>query len=171
MIYTLGLVVAGAMASCDNAAMERKMENLERRVAQLEGGGRTNTPVATQPVASATPEVPTGPAPAFQFEETDWDFGDIQEGTVAEHVFKFTNNGEAPLIISDAQGSCGCTVPQYSSEPIPVGGEGEITVKFNSQGRTGNQVKYVTLTANTNPSITRLSIRSNVEATAAMPAE
>ncbi|MEL6536840.1 MAG: DUF1573 domain-containing protein [Bacteroidota bacterium] len=169
-VYTLAFAMVGALTSCGDAAYERKLENLERRVAQLENNG--NTPAAIpQPVASQTPAAPGGLLPTFNFEETSFDFGTIQEGTKAVHIFKFTNQGEAPLLISEAQGSCGCTVPSYPKEPIPVGGTGEIRVEFNSQGRTGNQQKFVSLTANTNPSITRLSIKAEVEAAAAVPAE
>jgi len=168
-VYTLAFAMVGALSSCGDAALERKMENLERRVAQLENNGSTPAP---QPIANQAPAVPDGPLPTFNFAETSFDFGNIQEGTKAVHVFKFTNEGEAPLIISEAQGSCGCTVPSYPKEPIPVGGTGEIRVEFNSQGRTGNQQKFVSLTANTNPSITRLSIKAEVEpAAAAVPAE
>ncbi|HAA15643.1 MAG TPA: DUF1573 domain-containing protein [Cytophagales bacterium] len=171
-VYTLAFAVIGALSSCGDAALERKMENLERRVAQLENNGGSTT-AAPQPIANQAPAVPDGPLPTFNFEETSFDFGTIQEGTKAVHVFKFTNEGEAPLIISEAQGSCGCTVPSYPKEPIPVGATGEIRVEFNSQGRTGNQQKFVSLTANTNPSITRLSIKAQVDpaAGATTPAE
>lgn len=168
--YTLGLaVVAMGLTSCDNAAMERKLENLENRVAQLEGNGKPAAPNTT-PVAAPTPE-PTGPLPSFEFAETEHDFGKITEGVVAEHIFKFTNNGEAPLMISQANGSCGCTVPEWPKEPIPVGGTGEIKVSFNSQGRVGQQQKFVSIQANTNPGVTRLAIRAEVEAAAGAPAE
>ena len=99
---------------------------------------------------------------AFEFAETEWDFGDIQEGTTVEHVFKFTNSGEAPLIIYNAAGSCGCTVPNWPREAIAPGAEGEIQVKFNSSGRSGVNKKTVTITANTVPNKKMLNITSNV---------
>ena len=170
IVYTLGVALIGALVSCGDATMDRKVENLERRVAQLENNGRP-APAQNTPIANAQPETPSGPLGSFQFAETNHDFGNIQEGTKAVHVFTFTNDGEAPLIISKAEGSCGCTVPSYPKEPIPVGGTGEIRVEFNSQGRPGNQQKFVSLTANTDPSITRLSIKSFVESAAGAPAE
>ena len=86
--------------------------------------------------------------PVMQFEAVEHDFGTIDQGTNVEHLFKFTNTGNAPLVVVDAKSSCGCTVPTWSRESIPPGGEGEMLVKFNGSGQ--NQVsKTVTITANT----------------------
>jgi hypothetical protein len=101
-------------------------------------------------------------SPTFQFNEEFHDFGDIDEGNMVEHIFKFTNTGDAPLIISNAQGSCGCTVPQWPRNPIAPGEEEEIKVSFNSAGRAGKQDKRVTLSANTVPNTYVLNITSNV---------
>ena len=86
--------------------------------------------------------------PVMEFETTEHDFGTIDQGTNVEHLFKFKNTGDAPLVVVDAKSSCGCTVPTWSRESIPPGGEGEMLVKFNGSGQ--NQVsKTVTVTANT----------------------
>ena len=66
------------------------------------------------------------------------------------------------LIISSATASCGCTVPEWPKEPIPVGEEGEIAVRFNSAKKPGVQNKTITITANTYPKINRLRIKANV---------
>lgn len=87
--------------------------------------------------------------PVMTFAETEHDFGNINEGDVVEHLFKFTNTGKAPLVIVNAKGSCGCTVPQYSKEPVQPGATGELLVKFNSNGKPNAQNKQVTITANT----------------------
>lgn len=100
--------------------------------------------------------------PVFTFEEESYDFGTIEEGAVAEHDFVFTNTGDAPLIITNAQGSCGCTVPNPPKEPIAPGEQGTIHVSFNSNGRTGNQQKTVTLNANTVPNTKVLKISAQV---------
>jgi hypothetical protein len=55
------------------------------------------------------------------------------------------------MIISNAKGSCGCTVPQWPKEPIAPGSQGEISVQFNSKGKKGSQNKTVTLTTTTTP--------------------
>jgi len=96
------------------------------------------------------------------FSEMEWNFGEIQEGEKANHTFTFTNTGTEPLIISNAKGSCGCTIPEWPAEPIAPGGTGEIQVVFNSKGKNGDQTKTVTITANTNPVSTRLILKGKV---------
>ena len=107
---------------------------------------------------------PDGPLPAFQFKSDSFDFGIITEGDIVEHVFEFENAGAAPLVISSATASCGCTVPEWPKEPIPVGERGSIKVQFNSSNKPGIQNKTVTVTANTDPKVNTLKIRAFVEA-------
>lgn len=165
----LSLTVVALLASCGNSELESRITKLEGKVAALEGkagvasvSSPTITPV-NNPTPAATPaEKPEGPLPTFSFSEELHDFGTIKDGDVVEHVFSFTNTGAAPLIISDAKGSCGCTVPEWPKEPIPVGGTGELRVKFNSKNKPGIQNKTVTITANTWPTTQRLRIKANV---------
>ncbi len=96
------------------------------------------------------------------FEKTKHDFGRINEGDKVSTTFTFKNTGKVPLIIRDAQGSCGCTVPKWPSEPIPVGREGSIEVTFDSNGKSGQTEKTVTVTANTQPSNTVLILKSTI---------
>jgi Protein of unknown function (DUF1573) len=99
----------------------------------------------------------------MKFEESEFDFGTIKEGDVVKHVFKFTNVGATDLIISDARGSCGCTIPSYPKEPIAVGASGEILVEFNSKNKAGANQKFVSIVANTYPEVTTISIKANVD--------
>ena len=167
----LGLTVVALLASCGNNELESRITKLEGKVAALEGkGGVASTAPAITPVsgsnvntANATEEEkPDGPLPSFKFEEELHDFGTLKDGDVVEHIFSFVNNGEAPLIISNAKGSCGCTVPEWPKEPIPVGGKGELKVKFNSKGKPGVQNKSVTIVSNSWPKTKRLTIKANV---------
>lgn len=154
-------------SSCNNSQIEDRVDKLEQRLAVIEGkGGQAagNSAVGDPSITQvADVQETSGPAGAFQFETTEYDFGNVKEGTVVEHTFKFKNVGEAPLIIQNASASCGCTVPSYSKEPIPVGGTGEIQVKFNSDNRVGVQNKTVTITANTKPAISTVKIKGTVE--------
>lgn len=100
--------------------------------------------------------------PEISFNEEFHNFGEIEEGVVVEHIFRFTNEGEGPLIISNASGSCGCTVPDWPRQPIAPGASGEIKVSFNSAGRAGKQDKRVTLTTNAVPQTKVLNITSTV---------
>ena len=117
----------------------------------------TATTPATTPVAPASTELPAkaveevdpAVAPIMTFQETEFDFGNIQKDEVVSHVFSFTNTGKSDLIISNAKASCGCTVPEYPKTPIAAGETSEIRVEFNSKGKKGPQNKTVTITANT----------------------
>ena len=94
--------------------------------------------------------------PEFNFEKELHDFGQLVDGEKVSYSFKFTNSGDAPLIISNAKGSCGCR------DPIAPGESGSIDVTFNSSGRSGKQNKAITLTANTNPNRKVINITSEV---------
>ena len=100
--------------------------------------------------------------PSFNFKKEEHDFGILIDGEKVTYSFLFTNSGDAPLIISNAKGSCGCTVPNYPKEPIAPGATASIDVTFDSKGRTGKQSKVVTLTANTNPNRKVIRINSEV---------
>jgi len=103
----------------------------------------------------------------IKFESLEINYGSIEKGADGVRVFKFTNTGTAPLIISNAQGSCGCTVPTYPKEPIMPGEKGEIRVKYDTQ-RVGAFTKYVTLTTNaTSGTSTQLKISGDVKPEAA----
>jgi len=99
---------------------------------------------------------------AMTFERDLHDFGEITQGDKAETEFRFTNTGSSELIISDASGSCGCTVPEWPKEPIPPGGSGVIKVVFDSGKKSGQVSKTVTVVANTNPARTTLTIKGNI---------
>jgi hypothetical protein len=164
---------AAAFTSCKDRNQEKKIAELESRLAELEGkkavGTSTSAPTpATQPV---TEEKPTGPLPKFEFATMDHDFGAIKEGDVVEYTYAFKNTGDAPLIIQGAQGSCGCTVPDWTKQPIAPGATGFVKAKFDSKGKTNLQNKTVTVTANTWPKQTVLRFKAMVNPTAAAPSQ
>lgn len=95
---------------------------------------------------------------------TEWNYGTIEKSSTGVRFFKFTNTGTDPLVISNAKGSCGCTVPSYPKEPIMPGEAGYIKVKYDTK-RVGAFTKYVTLTTNAaSNTTTRLKITGTVEA-------
>jgi hypothetical protein len=110
-----------------------------------------------------TPAAPVGPTTTIKYEQESFDFGVVNEGDLVTHTFKFKNTGTEPLTISNAKASCGCTVPNWSKEPVAPGASGEIKVEFNSKGKPGNQSKRVTVTANTNPTDTFIEIKGMVK--------
>lgn len=98
----------------------------------------------------------------MEFEEIEWNFGEINQGESVEYAFNFTNTGSDPLIITSAKGSCGCTVPVWPREPVAPGESGVIDVKFNSKGKKGKQNKRVTLITNMVPSQKVLTVKGQV---------
>jgi len=100
--------------------------------------------------------------PDVKFETDKFDFGTLQQGEKKTTIFKFTNTGNSDLIIQDAKGSCGCTVPDFPKEPVKPGNSGIIKVTFNSEGKSGIQNKSVTLITNCIPSTKFLAIKANV---------
>lgn len=126
----------------------------------------TETPatIAPAPPAKATAVEKRSPEEAsrFSWEKQEHNFGDISASEKVSHTFRFTNTGKVPMMISDASGSCGCTVPDYPKNPIAPGAGGEITVTFDPANKQGMTSKIVTLRANTESGIERIVIKANI---------
>ncbi|WP_419214167.1 DUF1573 domain-containing protein [Maribacter sp. X9] len=148
IVLVVGLVSMVAFTSCkENASSKIKTDNVAEAAVRDE---------ASKAV------------PVMSFEKSEHDFGTIEQGTPQETAFKFTNTGTAPLIITDAKSSCGCTVPNPPKDPIAPGETGELTVKFNGSGQ--NQVtKTITVTANTEKGSEILRIKAFVNPKGAAP--
>lgn len=159
--WALG-IVAVLFTACRDKDAEKKIAALEARLSEIEGKSATQ-PVSTPAVQPVQPETkPEGPLPAISFDKIEHDFGTIPQGKAVSYTYTFKNTGEAPLIIQSAQPTCGCTVSNYSKDPIPVGGSGFVTAEFD--GKTpGMQNKSVTVTANTWPAKTVLTFKAMVE--------
>lgn len=99
----------------------------------------------------------------MSFDKVEHDFGTIAAGTPQQTIFTFKNIGDAPLIITNARSSCGCTVPDYPrNTPIAPGETGELLIMFNGTGM--NQVtKSIALTTNTKAGSETLIIKAFVE--------
>ena len=98
---------------------------------------------------------------SFKWAVTAYDFGKIPMNKPVTHVFKFTNTGSEPLVIASVQASCGCTVAEYSKEPIGPGGEGFVKATYNA-ARAGVFNKTVTVNANTAAGAVVLNITGEV---------
>lgn len=127
------------------ACNEKSRESQKLETNTIETNGNTNT------------------EPVISFINKIWDFGTIIDGELVEHTFRFTNTGTKDLVISSASASCGCTIPEWSKEPIAPGEKGEIKVLFNSNGKKDMVTKDITILANTNPVKTVLQIKVFVE--------
>ena len=160
------ILVVAAFALFWTTGCDKK--NAETTATTTETVAETPTAVVNNPNTTNPQEIQTATeAPAISFKETSHDFGDIKEGDVVNHTFEFTNTGKAPLIIESATSTCGCTVPEVPKEPIAPGKQGKISVQFSSAGKGGTQqLKVISIKANTQPEITQVNIKANVTAAA-----
>ena len=125
------------------------------------GDETISTDVVSNPVSADDTESKED-LPIMEFETQLQEFGTIVQGEKARMTFAFKNVGDSELIISSANGSCGCTVPDYPKTPISPGEEGVIEVLFDSKGKMGKQHKKVYIVANTNPASNVIAISGNV---------
>ena len=144
--------------SADRASFERTAAVSANNVKQKKAAMESVDPLKT----TASKTAPAGPVTTMEFAETNHDFGTITQDSENTKVFSFTNTGTEPLIIENAKGSCGCTVPEYPKEPIPPGEQGEIKVVYKPGKQKNAQSKNVTITANTLPEKSVLTIKANV---------
>jgi hypothetical protein len=128
-IVVLTLLLIG-IAACnnDNPSSKIKEENLEKTKQKMENLNKF---------------------PVMKFETREIDFGTHNEGEILDTVFKFTNTGEMPLIITNVKTSCGCTTPYWPKKPIAPGEKEQIKVRFNTAHKPGKQSKTITIHANT----------------------
>jgi uncharacterized protein (DUF58 family) len=98
----------------------------------------------------------------IKFKTESHDFGKIEEGTIATFTFEFTNTGTAPVVISNASPSCGCTTPDWTKEPVMPGKTGKVTASFSSAGRPGGFSKTVTVVSNAETPQIILSFKGEV---------
>jgi hypothetical protein len=148
ILYSLTIAFALFATGCKNnetAKEENKVstEEVKNPATATEGGENADLPV-------------------FTFEKETHDFGTITQGEKVSYNFKFKNTGKGNLLITNASATCGCTVPDYTREPVAPGSEGVITVTFDSGGKEGKISKTVTLTANTVPNTKVLTINADI---------
>ena len=104
----------------------------------------------------------SGKLPVLEFDKTEHDFGNIENGTPVETVFTYKNVGESPLVVTDIKSTCGCTVPQdWDRTPLATGESSTFTVKFNGKGN-GMTTKSLTVVANTAKGNEVVRIKANI---------
>lgn len=102
----------------------------------------------------------------IKFDKTTHNFGEFSESNPkVTYTFTFTNVGDGPLVIHQAVASCGCTVPEYTQEPVLPGKTGTIKVTYNGEGRyPGHFKKSITLRTNATTEMVRLFIEGDMKA-------
>lgn len=137
-------------------------KNDSSSVQRLDGG--PNSEMIKNPATANLP-TDTNQLARISYEMPEYDFGTVKEGDIVNYSFKFTNTGKVPLTILKARSSCGCTIPVWPEDPIPPGGTSEINAKFDTDGKMNNQVKVITVTANTYPNESRVKLKGIVTPT------
>ena len=125
-----------------------------------------NTTTPTPSAQAVQANVSSGAS--FQWENTMYNFGNINQGEVVNYTFKFTNNGTEDLLIQSASASCGCTVPTWPKEPILPGEKSVIKVKYDTK-RLGAINKSVTITSNATEATKVIRIKGNIIAPKTTP--
>lgn len=115
------------------------------------------------PATASTATVQSNEWPQATFQDTLIDLGRMVEGELRDVQFHFINTGSKPLVIADVSSSCGCTVARdWPKEAIQSGGTGNISVRFDSRGRAGENTKIVYVVTNAVPSTYALTLKSRV---------
>jgi uncharacterized cupredoxin-like copper-binding protein len=156
----MNLLLPIAAMSCLLSNCTNEKGSGDKLVEEIKTDGKISS-IVRNPITMEGP-LDTVNVAKMTFEEAEFDFGEVKEGEVVTHVFKFTNTGKAPLVINNAQSTCGCTVPQWPKDPIDPGKSGEIKVEFNTKAKTDFQEKPITISANTYPSNTKIFLRGFV---------
>jgi len=100
--------------------------------------------------------------PVIEFSQLEHDFGKVKQGEKVGWYFKFRNTGNGSLIIKEANATCGCTVPDYSKKPVRPGEEGSLKVVYDSGGRSGFEVKTITVETNASNPVVQLKVKAEV---------
>ncbi len=150
------LNACGSSSQQPESGSEKTLQEIKKE------GPISNADIIRNPVSADTP-IDTLNVAKMTFETQNYEFGEVTEGEIVEHTFKFKNTGKAPLVIQGARSTCGCTVPEWPKDPIPVGEEGEIFVRFDTKNKRARQVKPVTITANSYPATTKVYLRGFVK--------
>lgn len=143
----------------------RKMKKLILTLGIVVAAFAANAQTTAKPVTTATPAASATPVSTadIKFEKLVHDYGTIKQGANGDCEFLYTNTGKEPLIISNCQGSCGCTVPSCPKEPILPGKTGVIKVHYDTK-RIGAISKSVTVNSNAKSGTITLQIKGTVEA-------
>ncbi|QXP74333.1 DUF1573 domain-containing protein [Tenacibaculum sp. HL-MS23] len=125
-VLSTGMLVSCGQENASSKVKKENVENAEKRDVSINAG-----------------------AASISFDKQEYNFGTVTEGEVVKTSFTVTNTGKGDLVITNAQASCGCTVPVWPKEAIAPGDTGEIQVSFNTNGKPNRQSKSITLTTNT----------------------
>jgi hypothetical protein len=156
---SLSILLFGAtLTSCNNEEQPKTSKSAPAKVDPLKQrqsvSGNTENSAESASQSSSNAQI--------TFAKYEHDFGNILQDSDNKFTFTFTNTGTEPLIIENAKGSCGCTVPEYTKDPIAPGETGKLDIVYKPGKQKNQQTKTITVTANTSPKTTTLRIKANV---------
>lgn len=160
LVRILPIVVALSLVSCkkDQSADQLVSTSDSTAIAPMAGDSMAaNSSMETAPVAQS------GPVTSVALSESNFDFGKIKKGDHKEHTYEITNTGTNPLIIAQVKPGCGCTVPDYTKDPILPGQKGKITLKFDSSNFDGMVTKQAEIFANVEKSPMLLTFSADIQ--------
>lgn len=154
-IIGLSLFTALVMMSC------KKNETADQLQIDATENTSQQAPVVLE--SDIIKEANKQPETSLALSEPSFDFGKIKKGDVVEHIYEVTNTGKNPLIISNVQPTCGCTVPEYTKDPIMPGQKGKITLKFDSSNFDGVVHKAAQVYANVAKNPIELTFTADIQ--------
>lgn len=145
------IVLAIIVVFSATACQQQVYKDQEKSVQEITSATKlSNATIIRNPISADSQEDTINVA-KFEFEALGYNFGEVEEGEIVTHTYRFRNVGKVPMVISDARSTCGCTIPDWPKEPIEPGASGQISVRFNTKGKTNAQRKPIYITANTYP--------------------
>ena len=151
------LAVALTLLSC------KKDQTADQLVIQDDNSAQIAAPMPVDSNAEMIKEAQSKPLTNLVLSEAHFEFGKMKKGDQKEHIYEVTNTGENPLIISQVKPGCGCTVPDYTKEPILPGKKGKITLKFDSSSFDGLVNKQAEVYANVEKAPIIISFSADIQ--------
>lgn len=163
-------VIGFGLISCkkeQNKDMQNNSESVSldstnAPITRTDSNSTAAAPVAA-PGTEAAPVKSNQPLTTIVLSQSNFDFGKVKKGDKVEHVYDITNTGKNPLVISEVKPGCGCTVPDFTKEPILPGQKGKITLHFDSSNFDGNVNKYADVFANVEKAPIKLTFTANIQ--------
>jgi len=153
----LAFLTIGMQSCKKNQAADQLVSETDSTVAVAPEAASREKPQNEMPE-----EVQNQPLTTLALSGDSYNFGDIKKGETVDHVYEVTNTGTNPLIISNVKPGCGCTVPDYTKDPIMPGKTGKITLKFDSSNFDGQIHKQAEVYANVEKAPIIISFTGNV---------
>jgi hypothetical protein len=159
--FFIGLIILGGMTSaCSSNTEKTEDNNLVMEVADDPETIKANEQALKE--LKKQQELEAASTTSMKIDKEIHDFGKVVEGVENHCTFTVTNTGDKPLVLSDVKASCGCTTPSKPDGPIAPGKSDKIEVGFKPNGK-GVSEKTITITANTDPRITVVKVKADVQ--------